>query len=133
MKIRHFLNRSFVNKLKKEIKHEKIDKDEYSKQLFKKFHTYQKDNLGAKLYKVRVAREGKGKSGGLRNIIFWENNKWAIAVYMFAKGDKENLTREEFNYLKVLSQQYEGLTEESINNAVKKNIFEEIYYEPEKR
>lgn len=133
MKIRHFLNRSFVNKLKKELKHEKIGKDEYAKQLFKNFHTYRKDNLGSKLYKVRVAREGKGKSGGFRNIIFWENEKWAIAVYMFAKADKDNLSREEFNYLKVLSEQYEKLTEEIINNAVKKNIFEEICYEPEKR
>ena len=133
MKIRHFLNRSFVNKLKKELKHEKVGKDEYLKQLFENFHKHKRDNLGAKLYKVRVAREGKGKSGGFRNIVFWENDKWAIAVYVFAKGDKGNLTKEEFNFLKVLSQQYEEFTEEIINNAVKKNILEEIHYESEKR
>ncbi|MCK5580265.1 MAG: type II toxin-antitoxin system RelE/ParE family toxin [Candidatus Omnitrophica bacterium] len=133
MKIRYLLNRSFVTKLKKELKHEKVDKAKYSKQLFENFHKHKKDNLGAKLYKVRVAKEGKGKSGGFRNIVFWENDKWAIAVYIFSKGDKENLTKEEFKYLKILSQQYEKFTEEIINNAVKKNIFEEIHYEPEKR
>lgn len=67
------------------------------------FHKDKKDPLGAKLHKVRVAKEGKGKRGGYRNIVFWEHGKLVIAVYIFAKGDKDNLSNEEFNYLKVLA------------------------------
>ena len=43
------------NRLKKELKNEKISKKEYAKELFENFHKYKKDSLGAKLYKVRVA------------------------------------------------------------------------------
>ena len=127
--MRYFFNKSFSNKLKKELKNERISKKEYAQELFENFHKYKKDNLGAKLYKVRVAKEGKGKSGGYRNIIFWEHKKLVIAVYFFAKGDKDNLSNEETNYLKVLAQQYEKFTEAALNKAVKEKILEEIDYE----
>ncbi len=131
--MRHFLNKSFSKKLKKELKNKKINKKEYAQELFENFHKYKKDDLGAKLHKVRVAKEGKGKSGGYRNIVFWEYKKLVIAVYIFAKGDKDNLSNEEFNYLKVLAQQYEKFTEDSLNKAVKENILEEINYEQKER
>ncbi len=131
--MRYFLNKSFSNKLKKELKNEKVSKKEYAQELLGNFHKYKKDPLGAKLHKVRVAKEGKGKSGGYRNIVFWEHGKLVIAVYIFAKGDKDNLSHEETNYLKVLAQQYEKFTEASLNRAVKENNLEEIDYEQEKR
>ena len=131
--MRYFLNKSFSNKLKKELKNEKVNKKEYAQELFENFHKYKKDPLGAKLHKVRVAKEGKGKSGGYRNIVFWEHGKLVIAVYIFAKGDKDNLSHEETNYLKVLAQQYEKFAEASLNRAVKENNLEEIDYEQEKR
>ena len=85
--------------------------------------------MGAKLYKIRIAKEGKGKSGGYRNIVFWEHNKLVIAVYIFAKGDKDNLSDEELKYLKVLAQQYEKFTADSLDESLKENILEEFDYE----
>lgn len=114
---------------KKELKNEKISKKEYVQKLFENFHKYKKANLGAKLHKVRVAKKGKGKSGGYRNIVFWEHKKILIAVYIFAKGDKDNLSNEEFKYLKLLAQQYEKFTKASLNKAVEERILEEIDYE----
>lgn len=131
--MRHFLNKSFSKKLKKELTNTKISKKEYAQELFKNFHKYKKDGLGAKLHKVRVAKDGKGKSGGYRNIVFWEHNKLVIAVFIFGKGDKDNLTDEEFSYLKVLAHQYWKLTDNLINEALKANILEEINYEPKER
>ncbi|MCK5494335.1 MAG: type II toxin-antitoxin system RelE/ParE family toxin [Candidatus Omnitrophica bacterium] len=122
--MRYLLNKSFLKKLK----NEKISKKQYVYQLFKNFYKFKKVNLGGKLHKVRVAKEGKGKSGGYRNIIFWEHKKFVIAVYIFAKGDKENISNEEFKYLKVLAQQYEKLTDVLLNKMVKENILEEIDY-----
>lgn len=127
--MRHLLNKSFSKKLKKELKNEKISKKEYVQKLFENFHKYKKANLGAKLHKVRVAKKGKGKSGGYRNIVFWEHKKILIAVYIFAKGDKDNLSNEEFKYLKLLAQQYEKFTKASLNKAVEERILEEIDYE----
>ncbi|MBU1086964.1 MAG: type II toxin-antitoxin system RelE/ParE family toxin [Candidatus Omnitrophica bacterium] len=131
--MRYLLNKSFSKKLKKELKNEKINKKEYIQELFDSFHKYKKDNLGAKLYKIRIARSGEGKSGGYRNIIFWEQRKAVIAVYIFAKGDKDNISNEELKYLKILAQQYETLTEKLINKAVKEKILEEIHYEEKER
>lgn len=127
--MRYLLNKSFSRKLKKELKNEKISKKEYVYELFENFHKYKKDNLGAKLYKIRIAKEGKGKSGGYRNIVFWEHNKLVIAVYIFAKGDKDNLSDEELKYLKVLAQQYEKFTADSLDESLKENILEEFDYE----
>ncbi len=127
--MRYLLSKLFSRRLKKELKNENVNKKEYIQELFENFHKCKKDNLGAKLHKVRVAKEGKGKSGGCRNIIFWEHKKLVIAVYVFAKGDKGNLSNEELNYMKVLAQQYEKFTEHSLNKAVKENILEEFYYE----
>ena len=127
--MRHLLNKSFSKKLKKELKNEKISKKEYVRKLFGNFYKYKKANLGAKLYKVRVAKKGKGKSGGYRNIVFWEHKKLVIAVYIFAKGDKDNLSNEEFSYLKLLAQQYEKFTEVLLNKAVKEKVLEEVDYE----
>jgi len=131
--MRYFLNKSFANKLKKELKNEAINKKEYTKNLFDSFHKHIKDSLGAKLYKIRVAKEGKGKSGGYRNIVFLEYKKLVIAVFIFAKGDKENISNEELKFLKILAKQYEGLTEDLIKKAVKEKSLEEINYEQEEK
>ena len=119
----------YLKILKKELRNEKVDLKDYLRELFENFRKYKKNNLGAKLYKVRVARKGQGKSGGYRNIVFWQYNKFVIAVYVFAKADKDNLSNEEFDYLKILARQYEKFTDESLNRAVSKDILREIDHE----
>lgn len=55
--------------------------------------------------KVRVALSGRGKSGGARVIYFFHND--AIPVYLlavFAKNEKDNLTKAERNALKTMTQ-----------------------------
>lgn len=34
--------------------------------------------LGFKMYKIRGAKEGKGKSGGFRNIFFWKKDEFIV-------------------------------------------------------
>jgi len=51
--------------------------------------------------KVRVALPGRGKSGGARVVYFYHND--AIPLYLlavFAKNEKDNLTKAERNALK---------------------------------
>jgi hypothetical protein len=51
--------------------------------------------------KVRVAREGMGKSGGARVIYIWRNDKFPVfLITVFPKNERENLTQAERNSLK---------------------------------
>ena len=51
--------------------------------------------------KVRVRREGMGKSGGARVVYIWRNDKFpAFLITAFPKNKKANLTNAERNALK---------------------------------
>ena len=61
--------------------------------------------------KLRWTRDGKGKSGGVRVIYFYHNEKMPLFLLaVFKKGTKDNLTKNERNELaklvKVLISQY---------------------------
>ncbi len=51
--------------------------------------------------KVRVSRQGMGKSGGARVVYIWRNDKFpAFLITVFPKNKKANLTKAERNSLK---------------------------------
>lgn len=53
-------------------------------------------SLGGGLRKVRIPREGSGKSGGYRTIyVFGGSHMPIYLVTVFAKNEKDNLTRAE--------------------------------------
>ena len=50
--------------------------------------------------KVRVARSGMGKRGGARLIYIWRNEAFPVFLMtVYAKNEKENLTKQERNEL----------------------------------
>ena len=63
-------------------------------------------SIGAGTWKLRLAREGGGKSGGFRVIYFYrmDENIPIFLLKVFAKGDKENLSKAETEELKTLGQ-----------------------------
>src|SRR3954462_9946135 len=55
------------------------------------------------LRKIRWARGGKGKRGGLRAIYFWENKSETFyMLYAYAKNDQEELTAQQLRVLQKL-------------------------------
>jgi hypothetical protein len=48
-------------------------------------------DLGGGLIKQRVARPGKGRSGGYRTVIAYKTSHRAIFLFGFAKSDLENI------------------------------------------
>jgi hypothetical protein len=51
--------------------------------------------------KVRVARQGMGKSGGARVVYIWRNERFPVfLIAVFPKNEKENLSRAERNALR---------------------------------
>lgn len=61
-------------------------------------------SLGGGLRKVRIARQGSGKSGGYRTIhVFGGGHVPIFLVTVFAKNEKDNLSRAEQAELIALS------------------------------
>lgn len=55
-------------------------------------------DLGGHVYKQRVAREGKGKSGGFRTIILFKIGGHSFFAHGFAKSDKANIDARELKH-----------------------------------
>lgn len=83
-------------------------------------------NLGGNVYKKRIALNGRGKSGGARTILCFKEGEKAFFIYAFSKNDKDNISNIQKEYIKVLADHYLRLTEESINNNLKKGNLLEI-------
>jgi hypothetical protein len=71
-------------------------------------------DLGSGLVKKRIARPGKGKSGGFRTLIATnKGNRW-IFVYGFPKNERSNIEKDEEDALKELAEELLSLTPEEI-------------------
>jgi hypothetical protein len=86
-------------------------------------------SLGAKMYKIRAARKGRGKSGGFRNIFFWKKDELLIFCLLFSKNEKGSLDQSEKNALKLLSEDYSNHTESDLNTKIRNKVFKEINYD----
>ena len=60
-------------------------------------------DLGGGLIKQRVARPGKGRSGGFRMIVAYRTEDRAFFVYGFAKNERENIEDNELEALRVIA------------------------------
>ncbi len=60
-------------------------------------------DLGGNVIKQRIARPGKGKSGGFRTLIVFRKGSPAFFVHGFAKNEKDNIEKEELMVLKKLA------------------------------
>ncbi len=75
-------------------------------------------DLGGHVYKQRVAREGKGKSGGFRTIVLFKAGGHTFFVHGFAKNEKANIGAKELKALKQLAELYLGYSADEISAAV---------------
>lgn len=82
--------------------------------------------IGKFLNKVRVAREGEGKSGGYRTIIVFKTNEIVLFSYGFGKSEKDNLDLKELIYWKKFAKDICGLNEDEIQKAIEKDKFVEL-------
>lgn len=86
-------------------------------------------DLGNSIIKQRIAREGEGRSGGYRTLIFYQINDRSYFVAGFAKNQQQNLSDTEFTALKALAKVYQNLTDDEINLLVQQNRLIEIHQE----
>jgi hypothetical protein len=88
-------------------------------------------DLGGGVLKQRIARLGRGKSGGYRTIIFFRRGERAVFAYGFAKSDRSNIDDDEEKQFKEAARHVLQLTEKQIEALVKNGDFVEVKHEQE--
>lgn len=83
-------------------------------------------DLGGGLIKQRVAREGGGKSGGYRTLVFFRHGERAIFAFGFAKSDKANLSAVELRTYKQAAKIVLTLTQAQIDTEVREGRMFEV-------
>lgn len=88
-------------------------------------------DLGGGLVKKRVARTGKGKSGGFRTLVATNRGDRWIFVFGFAKNDRGNINKQEEEALKKLSNHLLGLSVEDLAIAQRNDELIEVICDEE--
>jgi hypothetical protein len=83
-------------------------------------------NLGGSIYKVRIARQGEGKSGGHRVIVYFRNEFRTFFAYGFSKSDMDNISEKDLKRFKEDAKLQFSFTEEQIEARLRNGIFIEI-------
>lgn len=78
------------------------------------------------LIKARVARQGQGKSGGYRKLVFFRANSRAIFAFGFAKKDMANLSSADQATLKSTSKEMLNKSESEIDLLIKSGTLKKI-------
>ena len=83
-------------------------------------------NLGGNVYKVRIARSGKGKSGGYRVIVLFRSGERTFYVYGFAKSAMDNISKKALKAYKEAAKEFFSLTVEQLDDLVKQGKLIEL-------
>src|SRR5437016_7475020 len=75
-------------------------------------------DLGGGVIKQRIARPGKGKSGGFRTIILFRAGARAFFVHGFAKNDQDNIRDDELAAFKMLAAELAGYDDAALATAI---------------
>jgi hypothetical protein len=83
-------------------------------------------DLGAGVYKVRVARLGEGKSGGYRVIVFFKTKFRTFFTYGFEKSDRANIDTGELRAFKDDAKYAMAMTEAQIAAQLRNGTLTEV-------
>ncbi|SFG25901.1 hypothetical protein SAMN05518801_11291 [Novosphingobium sp. CF614] len=88
-------------------------------------------DLGGGVIKQRVARPGKGKSGGYRTLILFRQGDRAIFAFGFAKSTQANISTADLALLKNAAAEALGWSGEELDQLVASGTLVEIEHEHE--
>ncbi len=83
-------------------------------------------DLGAGLFKQRVARPGEGQSGGYRVILCFRLQERAFFMYGFAKSSRANVSQDETREFKKLAKILFAMTDEQLELMLQHGDFDEL-------
>lgn len=88
-------------------------------------------DLGGGVIKQRVARPGKGKSGGYRTLILFRQGDRAIFAFGFAKSAQANISKADLALLRNAATEALGWSGEELDRLVASGALVEIEDEHE--
>ena len=83
-------------------------------------------DLGGGLIKQRVAREGRGRSGGYRMLIAYRKKDRAFFLYGFAKSERGNIEKNELMSLQEIGARWLGADAPEMARALGDHTIEEV-------
>ena len=86
-------------------------------------------DLGGGVIKQRVARQGRGRSGGFRTLLAYRSGGVAVFLYGFAKNERENIEDGELAVLKEIADGWLAAEAADWNRQVRDGLATEIDYE----
>jgi len=89
-------------------------------------------DLGGGVYKMELARKGEGKHGGYRSIVIFKSEFRSFFVYGFPKSKKDNISDKALKSYKQEAKDNFTMTDELINEWLKRQTLIEILQEEEK-
>ena len=88
-------------------------------------------DLGGGVIKQRVARQGSGRSGGFRTLLFYKKANRAVFVFGFAKSDRANIGASDERDLKAAAKLTLAFSEAEIDRLLELNELEEVFSDAE--
>lgn len=85
-------------------------------------------DLGGGVIKQRIARLGRGRSGGYRMLIAYSRDTRAVFLYAFAKNARDNIDKDELETLRDISTAWLTASASEIARAIDAGVIEEIDY-----
>lgn len=83
-------------------------------------------DLGGGVVKQRIARQGRGRSGGFRAIVLFRRGGRCFFVYGFAKSGRENLRRDELKAFRLLADEMLAMNEAGLRAALSNGTIVEV-------
>ena len=83
-------------------------------------------DLGGGVLKQRIPRQGQGKSGGYRSIIFYKTERFCVFAYCYAKSTRSNITQSELQGFKESAKELFELTDSQIQQFIQRKMLIEI-------
>ena len=83
-------------------------------------------NLGGGVIKQRIARPGRGRSGGVRALLALRRGRSVCFVHGFAKKDRENLRWAELVAVRKLAAEMRGLNEADLDAMLANGTISEV-------
>ena len=83
-------------------------------------------DLGGGVIKQRLARQGQGRSGGYRVIVFYRTTVRTVFVDGFAKSDQDNIDDDELAQFSELAREFLGHTAKEVQELVEAGAWIEV-------
>jgi len=84
-------------------------------------------NLGGDVFKVRMARENEGKSGGYRVIVFFRSGERTLFHYFFTKSERDNISPKELKWFKDVAKDFLSISDNEIKTRLESGTLNEIF------